>query len=43
MAHSIARYDGASAVRYMEFAVATRHLSPFYTKEKTASYHAIAC
>jgi len=43
MAKSIANYDGTSAVRYVDLAIATRHLSPLNTKEKTASCHAIAC
>jgi hypothetical protein len=43
MAHSIASYDGKSAVRYLNLAIATRHLSPLNTKEKTASHLAIAC
>ena len=43
LVRSIASYDGASAVRYIEFAITTRHLSLSNTKEKTASHHAIAC
>jgi hypothetical protein len=34
LAYSIASYDGTSAVRYVEFAIATRHLSPLYPTQK---------
>jgi hypothetical protein len=43
MAKSITSYDGGSALRYIELAIATCHVSPLYSQEKTASRHAIAC